>query len=129
MAKVLIIDDEDVLLEMIVALIEELGYQPLTATNGREALNTLQASTELPALILSDVMMPHMNGVEFARTIKSDPRFRHVPLVLMSAAGPPHHDDLAEQFIHKPFDVDDLSALIKRYVSNDHWHGSCAMGW
>ncbi|HEU4325765.1 MAG TPA: response regulator [Roseiflexaceae bacterium] len=129
MAKVLIVDDEDVLLEMIAALIEELGYHPLTATNGREALDTLHALGEPPALILSDVMMPRMNGVEFARAIKSDPRFQHVPIVLMSAAGPPHHDHLAEQFIHKPFDVDYLSALIERYVSNNHRHSGRAMGW
>lgn len=134
MAKVLIVDDEDVLLEMIAALIEELGYDPLVATDGRQALELLHQIGEPPALILSDVMMPRMNGVELARAVRGDARYQHVPIVLMSAAGPPSSGHPAELFVHKPFDMDHLSELVSHFVThgrshNGQTHLGRAFGW
>ena len=116
MAKVMIVDDEDVLLEMIVLLIEELGHQPVLATNGQEALAFLSRQTELPALIISDVMMPRMGGIELARTIKATPGWDTIPIVLMSAAGRPRAQHVADSFLPKPFELDTLAALIENYV-------------
>ena len=118
MAKVMIVDDEDVLLEMIVLLIEELGYQAVLATNGQEALAFLSHQSELPALIISDVMMPRMNGVELARAIKTTPGWNTIPIILMSAAGRPRANHVADSFLAKPFELDTLAALIENYV--DH---------
>ena len=134
MAKVLIVDDEDVLLEMIAALIEELGHDPLVATDGRQALELLHQVGEAPALILSDVMMPRMNGVELARAIRGDARYQHVPIVLMSAAGPPNGGHPAELFVHKPFDMDHLSELVSHFVTHGRSYNSQAQmgracGW
>ena len=116
MPKVLIVDDEDVLLEMIVLLIEDLGFEALTATNGQEALALLYAERELPALVISDVMMPRMSGTELARVVKSHPRLMAVPVILMSAATQPAASSIADQFIHKPFSLDELEALVMHYV-------------
>jgi CheY-like chemotaxis protein len=118
MQSVLVVDDEDVLLEMVSALIEDLGYRALMATNGREALMALEAESEPPLLILSDVMMPQMNGVALARAVKTDPRFQSVPIVLMSAATRPNAEGLADHFIHKPFDLDHIERLIEQYDGN-----------
>jgi CheY-like chemotaxis protein len=115
MSSVLIVDDEDVLLDLVASIIEDLGHRPLLATNGRDALSVLEAERDLPALIISDVMMPQMNGVALAHHLKRDPRYQSVPLVLMSAAGPHHPDGLADRFIHKPFDIDELEQLIQDY--------------
>lgn len=117
MASVMIVDDEDVLLDMIAALIEDLGYRTVVATNGREALAALQAETELPLLILSDVMMPKMSGIALAQTLKHDPRYCDVPIVLMSAAGKPPADGIADHFIHKPFDLESIEGLIAQYAN------------
>jgi two-component system sensor histidine kinase/response regulator len=116
MATVLVIDDEDVLLEMIATLIEEAGHRALTATNGAEALDLLHMEKEPPALIVSDVMMPRLNGIELARVIKNDAKLRYVPVILMSAAGRPSHENSADDFLHKPFDLDVLESLIQQYT-------------
>lgn len=116
MARVMVVDDEDVLLEMLAALVEELGHQPLTATNGQEALAILAKAPEPPALILSDVMMPRMNGVELARAVKTHPDYHAVPVLLMSAAFRPPTADIADYFVHKPFDLDTIADLIERYI-------------
>jgi len=117
MSCVMVVDDEDVLVEMVAALIEDLGLEPTVALNGEEALKLLTTKGDPPALILSDVMMPRMGGVELARLVKRNPRLRHVPVILMSAAGRPRDNVAADDFIHKPFDMDMLADLIKRYVN------------
>lgn len=116
MPFVLVVDDEDVLLEMIAALIEDMGLRAVTATNGQEALELLQSSPDPPVLIISDVMMPQVNGVALARAVKQDRRLKNVPIVLMSAAGRSPQNGLATHFLHKPFDIDRLEELIAQYV-------------
>jgi CheY-like chemotaxis protein len=69
-------------------------------------------------LIISDVMMPQMNGIAFARAVKTNPLYRHIPIVLMSAAGQPQTEGLAEHFIPKPFELDHIELLIDRYARN-----------
>lgn len=86
------------------------------ATNGREALNILQAERQPPALIISDVMMPGMNGLALAEAIRQSPRLRAIPIILMSAAGRPGESRSANHFLPKPFDLDALAELIERYV-------------
>jgi len=113
---VMVVDDEDVLVEMVAALIEDMGFQTIVATNGADALASLVDTPETPALILSDVMMPRMSGVELAQAIKSHPRLQGVPIVLMSAAGRPSGTQIADGFIHKPFDLDKLATLIENYI-------------
>jgi CheY-like chemotaxis protein len=120
MTSVLVVDDEDVLLEMIAALIEDLGYRAITATNGREALEALRAEATAPSLIISDVMMPQMNGTSLARALRDDARFAHVPLVLMSAAGRPPQPGLADHFLPKPFELDQIEWLVERYARDGH---------
>jgi CheY-like chemotaxis protein len=115
MTSVMVVEDEDVLLEMIAALIEDLGYRAVIATNGREALAALEAEPEPPLLIISDVMMPQMNGVALAQAVKQHPRLQGVPIVLMSAATRPPTDGIADHFIHKPFDLDHIERIIQRY--------------
>lgn len=114
--KVLVVDDEDVLVDMLATIIDDLGYQPIKATNGKEAWALLSARKPCPDLIIADVMMPQMSGVELARAVREEASLRDVPIILMSAAGRPPGNHLADQFIHKPFDLDTLIDLIERYV-------------
>ncbi len=116
MVSVLVVDDEDVLREMIAVLIEEAGYDPLMATNGKEALAVLASRPQRPALVISDVMMPHIDGIELANILRSDPRYGHVPIILMSAARRPVDDCIVDDFLSKPFDLDRLMRLVDRYV-------------
>lgn len=119
MASVMIVDDEDVLLEMIAALIEDIGHRAVVATNGKEALAALESEAELPLLVISDVMMPQMDGIALARALKLDPRWYDVPVVLMSAASRPPQDGIADHFIHKPFDLERIETLIEQYAGTN----------
>ena len=118
MAKILVVDDEDSLAEMIGMLVEDLGYEALYAYNGREALNCLAHQQTLPNLIISDVMMPQMNGLELVRTLQKHPTYQTIPVILMSAAGAPAEFSQSIAFIHKPFDLDLLGDMIERFL--DH---------
>jgi two-component system chemotaxis response regulator CheY len=120
MAWILIVDDEDVLLEMIASLLEELGYQSIRATNGRQALERLAAEPELPALIITDLMMPRMGGAELVRALKADSRFHTVPVVLMSAASGLRGSHAVDGFLSKPFDLETLAEVIAQHVKLAH---------
>ena len=116
MARVLVIDDEGSLLAMVAELLEDLGHQPLLATNGHEALAVLHGGMQPPALIIADVMMPRMNGIALAEALKKDPRLRSIPIILMSAARRPAGSQVAEYFLAKPFDLNVLAGLIERSI-------------
>lgn len=116
MNRVLIVDDEDALLEMIANIVDDLGYTCLVATNGHEALDLLHEETEPPALIISDIMMPKMNGLELLHKLRADIRLRGIPVILMSAAGLPE-DGTVQHFLHKPFNIDTLVDLINDLVT------------
>ena len=116
MATVMVVDDEDVLLEMVAALIEDMGHHPLTATNGQEALKILASQESLPTLIISDIMMPRMNGFEMIQALKAHPEWSVIPVVLMSAAGRPVTNHHAEQFVRKPFNLDTMMEIVERYA-------------
>jgi|SRR5579859_3379574 len=116
MAQVMVVDDEDILVELIAALIEDLGHAAIGATNGFEALNFL-SQVEPPDLIISDIMMPRMSGIELVRAIRADARMQRVPIILMSAAGWPRPSTVADGFIAKPFELDALANLIERSIT------------
>lgn len=116
MHSVLVVDDEDVLRALIASIVADLGLRPLEATNGREALAVLEAEREPPILVITDVMMPQMNGVALVHQLRQHPRYREIPVVLMSAAERRRADGLAEHFLFKPFEIAELEAIIARYA-------------
>jgi two-component system, OmpR family, response regulator VicR len=119
MATILIVDDEKPVRQFLVAAFEQEGYQVLEAHHGRHALNLLASSALHPDLVLSDIMMPIVGGVELCRILKADPATANIPVVLMSAA----HSRVsavskADAVIAKPFDLDTLDALIERLLTH-----------
>jgi two-component system, OmpR family, response regulator VicR len=116
MERVLVVDDEEFIAEIITMLVEELSYQAITASNGMDALNKLHSYFPKPALVISDVMMPRMNGLELTRAIKNDNHYRAIPVILMSAAGCPNEPHLADYFLEKPFDLDPVAKLIEHII-------------
>jgi CheY-like chemotaxis protein len=108
----LIVDDEPPILELLRETLEEAGYAVLTASNGREALALAQQPL---ALVLTDVMMPHMDGNLLCQRLRADPRTQHLPILLMTATRYAAITDAATATIAKPFDLDTLIALVRRY--------------
>ena len=85
--KILLVDDERDTLRVFTLLLEKCGYVVSTATNGREALESVAASK--PDLILLDVMMPEMSGSEALARLKSSAETRDIPVVILSAKDEP----------------------------------------
>ena len=122
MATILVVDDERPVREFIVHALEDQGHRVLEAFHGRHALSIIgTCGTERPDVVLTDVMMPLVSGIELCRALKADPATADIPVVLMSAATPRGALSAADGFIGKPFDLDDLEALLDR-VMLPHQH-------
>jgi DNA-binding response OmpR family regulator len=115
MAKLLIIDDEIQLLEMVKIRLEANGYEIITANDGQEGLE--KAKSEKPDLIMCDVMMPKMDGYKVCGLLKKDTRYSKIPFILFTARAQKDDFELgleigADAYITKPFEPPVLLAKI-----------------
>lgn len=115
MTKVLVVDDEPALRDLIRAVLEEEGYEVLTAENGRRALELLEE--DRPDLVLTDLMMPVMGGHELMHRLRSRPGLDRIPVIVMSTARAASSVDAAAAFVPKPFDIDQLLAAIRAVLA------------
>ena len=83
--KILIVDDEAHILQVLSLKLRNCGYDIATAIDGEDAL--YQVTSDPPDLIISDVQMPYMNGLEFAKALSSDSSTSHIPVVILTARG------------------------------------------
>lgn len=112
---VLIVEDDADLREMMAQLLSLEGYQTVSVSNGREALDYLQQRGK-PNLILLDLMMPVMDGWEFRRRQSADPALAQVPVVILSALDPHRTTGVsADAFLKKPLNFDHLIELVRSY--------------
>jgi DNA-binding response OmpR family regulator len=112
--RILIVDDDPTIRSVLEALLEDEGFQPVTAANGKEALSVVDSTP--PALILMDLMMPVMSGIDAVRELKTDPSTANIPIIAMSAGfilRESIDELLADSIISKPFDLDALIANIR----------------
>ena len=122
---ILVVEDyPDVLFNIMVTL-EANNYKVEMATNGKEATKTLldRSREKLPDLIVSDIMMPEMDGYELYQFLKNNQKFDQIPLIFLSALATP--DDIrfarflgANDYITKPFQEEKLLALITLKLSD-----------
>jgi len=110
---VLIVEDDPDALEALGDLLESHGYAVTSARHGAEALELLGRSP-LPQLILLDLLMPTMDGWEFRRRQKNDPRIAKIPVVVVSASSAAKPID-ADSILRKPVDIDRLLETIARH--------------
>jgi CheY-like chemotaxis protein len=108
---VLIVDDEVSIVEALAEILSWEGFSIATAGNGRAALDHL--SRTRADVVLMDVMMPVMGGVEAARAMKADPRTAEIPVVIMTAGPVPDGVD-GSLAIRKPFELAALLRVIRR---------------
>lgn len=114
---VLIVDDEDAIAEALSMLVEDAGYRPVIAQNGRAALAAMETCT--PKLIFTDLMMPQMDGAQLIAILRSLAAEGCVipPIVIMSAAAMVKLTATgADAVLRKPFDVVDVEVLLERYL-------------
>jgi two-component system response regulator MprA len=115
---VLVVEDDRDVRDAIAEVLDDSGYLPVLAANGREALARLRSGEPLPHLILLDLMMPEMDGWEFRSVQGSDPALSGVPVVVLTA----HADaqDAADRmhaagFLRKPVQLTELLAVVARH--------------
>ncbi|MFH0956401.1 MAG: response regulator [Candidatus Aenigmatarchaeota archaeon] len=116
--KVLVVDDEENILELVRAVLEAAGYEVATADSGERCLEKLK--TLRPDLVLLDMMMPGMSGREACEKIRKDPKTKglkvaFVTVAKFSEAGKGKLKDMKVlDYIMKPFDNDDLVARVRK---------------
>lgn len=116
MCRILVVDDEHAIVDLLKLFLDSEGYEVLIAYDGQEGLDTLE--TKPPDLVLCDVMMPVLGGREMGQKMQSVERYRSIPFVLMSAVYPvpPLGGCKPAALITKPFDLDLLQQTISRLL-------------
>ena len=120
MKKILVVDDDEGIVEVVQIVLEGEGYIVQTSMNGA-IFQQLDEQENLPHLILLDVLLSGGDGREICKRIKSDEKIKHIPVVMLSA-----HSDAnknadssgADDFLEKPFDVDVLIAMVQKHLSH-----------
>ncbi len=117
--KVLVIDDERALAELLQVNLELEGFVVSKAYSGIEGLNKLP--TEKPDIIMLDVRMPGLDGFEICRRLKADPATKDIPVIMLSAFAQQTDiqkgmDAGATDYVKKPFDVVKVVDLIKKIL-------------
>ncbi len=115
---VLVVEDERSISGFVAEVVEEAGYTPIVATNGREALE--RAREQWPALVVTDLMMPHMDGAGLVQALRAEATAlgRDMPpIILTTAASMAHAREAgADAVLRKPFNLDELEALLHRFL-------------
>lgn len=113
---ILVVEDDDDVRDGIRDILEEQGYRVWTAANGREALERLGVLA--PQLILLDLMMPVMNGLEFLSILRQHNTLSDTPVIVVSAWSREAQSIAAQGFLAKPVDLDTLLSMIERFCSS-----------
>jgi CheY-like chemotaxis protein len=117
--KILIVEDDEPILDLMDLLIRRLGHEPVLYSNGPDALR--YARGEPPSLILLDIMMTPIDGWEFLEKLRAEPALRKVPVIIFSAS-PSVEEKMAKindpllGVLHKPVSLTELKAGIARYL-------------
>ena len=114
--KILVVDDEDNILELLKFNLENNSYKVVTASNGDEALKL--ARSEEPNLILLDLMLPGLDGYELCKEIRRDVNLSHTPIIMITAKSEELDKILglelgADDYITKPFSIREMLARVK----------------
>lgn len=121
---ILVVDDNLVLLQNLRHLLEVNYYDVITAHNGKKALDLLSVIERVPEVIISDIIMPEMDGYDFFESVSKNPLLNHIPFIFLSGRNTP--DDVrfgkmlgVDDYLTKPFNLDDLLAIIRGKISRN----------
>ncbi|MEL6910442.1 MAG: response regulator [Cyanobacteria bacterium J06598_4] len=116
--SILVVEDNNDLQVLFKLLLESEGYEVTIAHDGKEALSILESTH--PQLILMDIMMPDISGLEVSHRIKQKQNFRALPIILVSAIDRLQKQQLdyskANDILYKPFNLDDLVNKVKEFM-------------
>lgn len=116
MSTILLVDDEQDTLDLFSEVLNQMNHQILEAHDGNEALSI--AHRVRPDLVVTDWMMPRMDGLELCHQLHADARLRDVPIILHSASGDPHEP--GTRFVPKNFPMHQFESLVERVLASSH---------
>ena len=123
MCKVMVVDDEQDLRDMLSVMMKKEGYQIIDASSGDECFKLLEEG-EKPDIILLDIMMPDMNGWEVYDKIKENPMWKDIPIVFLTVRSDKLSKNvgtsLGSDYIVKPFEFQDLKDRINKVLNDKH---------
>ncbi|MFN7351052.1 MAG: response regulator, partial [Dolichospermum sp.] len=119
-AQLLLVDDEPGLREAVKEYLQESGFRVQTASNAREGWDWMQENTA--DLVISDIMMPQVDGYQFLKQLRDDPRFQALPVVFLTAKGMTGdriqgYKASVDAYLPKPFDPDELVAIVENLLA------------
>ncbi len=128
---ILVVEDSPTQALLLEGTLEQAGYQVAVAGNGKEALDYLNDAE--PTLILSDVVMPHMDGYELCRHVKDDKRLEKIPVILITSLSDPVDilrglQSGADNFITKPYQETELLSRMQYILANQELRRRSAAG-
>lgn len=119
MRRILAVDDDNDILEVLQFILEDSGYEVETLSDGHFLFDKIKASA--PDLILLDIMLGNLDGRELCRDVKASEETHNIPVILVSAShnieGSMNQNGAPDAFIAKPFDINDLLDTIKLQLS------------
>lgn len=118
-ANILVVDDDPALQQLITTLLNRAGITPISAMNVTEARAALAES--LPDLVLLDLMLPEMSGIEYLKELRDNDRFADLPVVILSALADPDQireglDAGADRYLTKPYLANNLLRTVKEVL-------------
>lgn len=130
MKRILVVDDEMEVIQIVRSILKTKGYEIQSATRGEEGLRLAAANP--PDLIVSDLMMPKMSGMEFVKRLRADERLKSIPVIILSAVGADSDkpEDYwvrglgVDEFLAKPFDPMDLLGRVEYIFRRDTYVSS-----
>ena len=118
--RVMVVDDSITVRRVTQRLLKREGYRVVMAADGLQALERLQ--DEKPAVVLSDIEMPRMDGFDLARNIRADAAFKDLPIIMITSRIAEKHREHARElgvdhYLGKPYSEDELLGLVRQYCS------------
>ncbi|MEP6519770.1 response regulator transcription factor [Microcoleus vaginatus] len=119
-ARLLLVDDEPGLREAVQAYLEDSDFAVEVASNARDGWELLQQTN--PDLVISDIMMPQVDGYQFLKQVREDPRYKALPVVFLTAKGMTGdriqgYQAGCDAYLSKPFDPDELVAIVTNLLA------------
>lgn len=122
--KILVLDDSRTIRTSVKYTLKKNGYEILLAENGKEGLEVLEENSSMsdrPKMIITDINMPKMDGIEFIKNVKKDRRFKFIPILVLTTESQAQMKNKGKKagaagWLVKPFSPKQLTGVVKKFV-------------
>lgn len=133
MSLILTVDDDELMLHIVSDILMAEHYEIIMASNGQQAIEILNkewnTNQRRPALIISDLEMPAMNGTQLSDYLNADPCYKTIPFILLTGSSNPdkyYHQKGIDEVIIKPFKLEDLLRPVRKLIKEQPHKNPCS---